>query len=418
MSILIVRSYNTILVHKDVASSNQPRNRAIHLSDEKCICIFSAHYPPSLGGIEVFTENLACTLAKMGHKVIVVTSNIHGLADTEVVNGVEIVRLPCKPLMKGRLPIPDKNAAHKSLMAKLESQPIDSILINTRFFPHSFVGAELSRKKGIRPIVLDHGSDYITLDNPLLDIAIKAYEHAVTHRMKGYNPDFYGISNASVRWLSNFGIDAKGTISNAMDSDTFVSNASDRDFRAELGLSPQAFIVAFTGRLIPEKGVKSLLDAAKLIPSELDVHIVLAGDGPMMQDVKLAEGNVHPLGRIDRCDMAALLLKSDAFCLPTRSEGFSTSLLEAAACGCAPIITNVGGVEELIPDDSYGIMLDDASPESAAEAISFLAAHPDVARSIGAKAAMRAKEFDWDRTARMLLDAFEDARHSPSASRN
>lgn len=388
------------------------------MSDKKCIGIFSAHYPPSLGGIEVFTQNLAAQLVSMGHRVIVVTSNIQGLADTETVDDIEIMRMPCKPLMSGRLPIPDRNAKFRSMRAQLESLPFDSILINTRFFPHSFVGAELARKKGVKPIVLDHGSAYLTLDNSLFDLAIKAYEHGTSHRMKKYYPDFYGISKASMRWLSTFGINAKGTISNAMNTDGFISGASERDFRAELGLGPRSFMVAFTGRLIPEKGVKSLLEAAQMLASEHDVHIVLAGDGPMMRDVQNASGNVHALGRIDRADMAALLLQSDAFCLPTRSEGFSTSLLEAAACGCAPIITNVGGVEELIPETSYGVILDDPSPESVADAISHLKAHPEFAREIGVNAAQRAKEFNWERTALTLLDAFDEANHSASSARS
>lgn len=385
------------------------------MSDKKCIGIFSAHYPPSLGGIEVFTQNLAAQLVSMGHRVIVVTSNIHGLADTETVDGIEIMRMPCKPLMRGRLPIPDRNAKFRSMCAQLESLPFDSILINTRFFPHSFVGANLARKKGIKPIVLDHGSAYLTLDNPLFDLAIKAYEHGTSHRMKRYDPDFYGISKASMRWLSTFGIEAKSAISNAMNADEFIGSASRRDFRAELGLDPQSFMVAFTGRLIPEKGVRSLLEAAQILASEQDVHIVLAGDGPMMQDVKKAKGNVHALGRIDRADMAALLLQSDAFCLPTRSEGFSTSLLEAAACGCAPIITNVGGVEELIPEASYGVIIEDASPESVAAAIRSLNEQPELACEMGSKAAQRAREFNWERTALMLLDAFDAANHSPSS---
>lgn len=346
----------------------------------------------------------------MNRRVIVVTSNTHDLPDRETANGVEIMRLPCNPLMNGRLPIPRRNAKHRSMMTKLSELPIDSIMINTRFYTHSLIGAQFAKQKGIKPIVLDHGSAYLTLDNPIFDLAIMAYEHAVTRRMKRYNPDFYGISNASVRWLSTFGIAAKGAITNAMNADDFIVNASCRDFRAELGLDPQSFMVAFTGRLIPEKGVKTLLEAAKLIAPEQNVHIVLAGDGPMMQDVQNAQGNVHALGRIDRTDMAALLLQADAFCLPTRSEGFSTSLLEAAACGCAPIITNVGGVEELIPDEGHGIILPDAKAENVAHALLELSGNRDACAAIAEKAREQSREFTWANTAQSLLEALERAR--------
>lgn len=49
-----------------------------------CICIFSALYPPSMGGVEAYTENLAQTLAEAGYRIIVVTLATHGSRGTAV----------------------------------------------------------------------------------------------------------------------------------------------------------------------------------------------------------------------------------------------------------------------------------------------------------------------------------------------
>jgi glycosyltransferase involved in cell wall biosynthesis len=49
---------------------------------------------------------------------------------------------------------------------------------------------------------------------------------------------------------------------------------------------------------------------------------------------------------------------SNIFCLPSDSEGFSTSLLEAAACNNYIITTARGGAKELLPDDSYGLVIE------------------------------------------------------------
>lgn len=367
--------------------------------------------------MEIFTANLAAKLAEMGNRVLIVTANTHGLPDKESTDGVEIMRLPCKPLMNGRLPLPNRTMEHQAMMAELAELPIDSILINTRFYPHSILGAKLAEQKGLRPVVLDHGSAYLTLGNPLSDLVLRMYEHVMTNRIKRYDADFYGISAASAQWLTRFGITPMGTITNAMDAEGFVREASDRSFRGELGIPSGSFVVAFTGRLVPEKGVKSLIEAARMLSGVSDAHIVLAGDGPLLDEAQNAGGNVHALGRLSRGDIASLLLEADAFCLPTRSEGFSTSLLEAAACSCVPIITKVGGVDELIPDDSHGMILDNASPEAIATAIAYLSEHPKTAHRMSSNLAQHAKEFDWERTARRLLDAFEDARHSPSSPR-
>ena len=322
-------------------------------------------------------------------------------------DGVEVIRLPCHSLMGGRLPIPRKGHTYTRLLEELQEQKIDHILINTRFYPHSQEGAAFAERKNIK---LDHGSAYLTLENPVIDSILHSYERFMTHRIKRHVTDFYGISQASVQWLTHFGITAEGVITNALDGHSFAEAASLRDFKVESGLPSDAFLIAFTGRLVPEKGVAELLEAARLLEDERDIHFLFAGDGPLLEDVETAPGNVHALGRIVRSDIAALLLQADAFCLPTRSEGFSTSLLEAAVCGCTPIITNVGGVAEMIPNESYGIVIPDRRPETIAEAIRQLHSNPLTCSSMANRIQERASSlFTWNRTSQDVIQACERA---------
>ena len=315
-------------------------------------------------------------------------------------DGVEVIRLPCHSLMGGRLPIPKKNNIYRQLLEELQRQRMDHILINTRFYPHSHMAAAFAKGKNIKPILLDHGSAYLTLGNPLIDSALHGYERFMTHRIKRQPMDFYGISEASVQWLAHFGITAKGVITS-------------RDLKTELDLPPNSFLVVFTGRLVPEKGVLELLGAAKLLATEKNIHFLFAGDGPLLGDVEDAGRNVHALGRITRPEIAALLLQSDVFCLPTRSEGFSTSLLEAAVCGCAPIITKVGGVTELIPNKSFGLVIPNQKPETIAESIHYLRSDPRACSSLAERIQERAINlFTWDRTAQDVIEACEQARRS------
>lgn len=331
------------------------------------LALFSAQYPPHLGGIENFTQALARALVARGNRVMVVTNDTEGLGAGFSSDGeVGILRLPCHPLVSGRLPIPRLGNAYMSLVHQLDEMPIGGVLVNARFYPHSLLGMRIAHRHSLRPVVLDHGSAYLSFSNPVLDPVVRLYEHAVTAWGKRYDAAYYGISQKSAEWLGTFGIRAEGVIPNAIDTVGYRSSASERDFRQELGLSEADIMVAFVGRLIPEKGVSALIEASR------DERIraagtafVLAGDGPLADCVGDAEGPaLRWVGRLSREDTAALLLQSNLMCLPTRSEGFSTTLLEASVCGCPSLVTDVGGARELIPDGSYGRIMPDATAET------------------------------------------------------
>ena len=377
--------------------------------------IFSANYPPNVGGVEKYTQNLARTLASQGDRAIVVTNNVFGLEELEQeCERVDIVRLPCRNMLKGRYPLPRKNQVHERLTAWLIEQPVDYVVVNTRFYFHSLLGIRFAESKGVKPLIIDHGSAHLTLGCPLIDVFMAAYEHAFTGLVKRHKADYYAVSQAGTRWLAHFGIKAKGALCNSIDAEEFAGSTSGRTFREELGLRQDDLLVSFTGRFIPEKGIGALMDAAELLSQHDDIHFVLAGEGPLeLQMAERALPNVHIVGRLKPPDVAALMATSDAFCLPTRSEGVSTSLLEAAACGTASIVTKVGGVEELMPDDEYGIVLQEATGRYVAEAVLRLREDRTLAAKMGSRLNQRVKaEFSWAQTTNRVREACKRANNS------
>lgn len=332
--------------------------------DRPLYCIWAAHYPPHVGGVEQYTYHLAHALAKRGNRVVVVTTNLFDSPSDEVeADGVRVVRLPSYRLMKGRLPIPKRNAEYGALMAKLKKLPVSGVLVNTRFYGHSLEGMKYANELGLRPIVLDHGTAYLTIGNGAVDLAIRAYERAITARGKKYHPRYFGVSQASCCWLQEFGIEAEGVLSNSIDAHAYRSASSGRDFLAELGVPRDAKSVAFVGRFSPEKGIKQLCQAASLLADE-GIVFLAAGKGSLLEEMRsLAPENFFCLGPLAASDVSALLQQCDLFCLPSRSEGFCTALLEAGACACVPVITHVGGTDELIPSCAYGAILPSTEPE-------------------------------------------------------
>ncbi len=301
----------------------------------------------------------------------VVTSRIDESPEYELQDdGVEVHRLPCHPLMNGRLPISKINASYKHMMDELATSGIDRVLVNTRFYRHSLEGLRFAERCGILAVVLDHGSAHLTLGNRFFDWFVERYEHAITKRVKRFNPVFAGISSASVRWLEHFDIYTDKVIPNAIDADEFRACASSRDFKKGLGISDGKTLVAFVGRIEPEKGAFELAQAAKLLGE--NYVVAFAGSGAQKDSIEeLAADNVVLLGRLDQADLSALLRDADIFCLPSRSEGFCASLLEAAVWGTLPVITHVGVADEVIgkAPDQFGAYLENTEPQSIADAI-------------------------------------------------
>ncbi|HIZ45513.1 MAG TPA: glycosyltransferase family 4 protein [Candidatus Olsenella pullistercoris] len=371
--------------------------------------LFSAQYPPHMGGIESFTQGLASALVERGNDVLVVTNDTDGVGSGIVrERGVDVARLPCRPLIGGRLPLALHNASCSEVLSEVSKRKLDGVLVNARFYPHSLLGMRVAREHGLSPVVLDHGSAYLTFGNPVLDVGVRMWEHVITMMGKSYGPRYYGISEKSVDWLRAFGIRACGVIPNAIDAASYRGSASSRDFRGELGVAGSAPLVVFVGRLIPEKGVRSIIEASRdKSLAAFGVTFVLAGDGPLAGEVRAAEGGaLRWVGRLSREDTAALLLQANLLCLPSRSEGFSTTLLEAASCACPALVTDVGGARELIPDGSYGKIMADASSRSIVRDIVALLERRENLAAMGRRGQRLVSElFSWDNTARAIEQA-------------
>lgn len=374
------------------------------------ICIFTHHYHPQLSGIGNFVDGLAHALTARGDRVVIVTNDSMRVGvGHSIENGLEIIRLPCVSLLDGRLPLPKKTSDYYRLLQSLDDYEWDGVLINTRLFPLSLEGLKFAADHNTRAVVLDHGSAYLSFNQPFLDFFVRRYEDWITDRVKTFEPDFYGISSKSVEWLQHFNIDARGVISNSINAASYRNISSDRDFRSELGILQSTLVVAFVGRLIPEKGIYSIIEAAR--SKELasrDIYFVLAGDGPLANEVKEASSsNMYWVGRCSTEDISSLLQQADVLCLPTRSEGFSTVLLEASACGTPAVVTDVGGARELIPDDNYGTIIQSMSSDEVAWALCRLFDDRTLLslQSSNARALVE-ERYSWDATARDVEKAF------------
>lgn len=167
-------------------------------------------------------------------------------------------------------------------------------------------------------------------------------------------------------------------IYNGVDPKLFCKSPAS-GLKEELGLPPESTLVVSIGNIRPAKGYEYLVDAAVEM-AELDpnVHFVVVGHQRAALFDKLnekaAQATEHPrihwLGFRD--DVATILRQADIFLLPSTSEGFSISTVEAMMSGVPVIATRSGGPEEIIIDGETGKLIPIKDPSAIVSAIQSL----------------------------------------------
>lgn len=363
---------------------------------KKKIGIFTGYYLPHMGGVERYTEKLSAALIDLGYEIVIVTSNDSNLATYEHFDNLSIYRLHIAKFASQRYPIPLRSK-NREILEKIESENIDYYIIQTRFFQTSQIGAKLGKRLGKPVMLVEHGTDHLSIGNKLLDFVGAIYEHALTVNIKRFVDKFYGVSEACNIWLRHFKITASGVWYNAVDKRDRLGVKD-----AYLKRYPSGtLVITYAGRLIKEKGILNLLDAyskIKLDHPNQKMKLVVAGGGNLLDHIKsnYQDEDIDILGKLPFDDVMALFKRTDIFVHPSLyPEGLPTSLLEAGLMGCAVVATPKGGTEEVITDNENG-MITDGSVDGLRQSITWLISHPEKRKSFADSLRLRVEtNFDW-----------------------
>lgn len=336
-----------------------------------------------------------------GNEVVIVTSNVYKMAEYERMDRIPVYRFPCWNLLDGRYPVIKPNRRFWKIYKVLKQQNFDMVIVNTRFYLHSLCGMILAKSKHIPCITLDHGTSHLSVHIKFWDFVGEIFEHGFTKIGRLFCKDYYGVSAACNEWLRHFHIKAKGVLYNSIDFDEIQKMRAEISvsYRKKYYIPDDAVVISFTGRLLEEKGLPSLLNVMDRIHKENErIYLFIAGDGDMEAEIgKRSSDYIIPLGRIDFEHIVALLEETDIFCLPSFSEGFSTSILEAAACDCYILTTARGGAKELLISEQYGCIIPNNDEEILYRALKGLF-HDEARRKKGVElTGKRVREcFTWD----------------------
>jgi len=213
-----------------------------------------------------------------------------------------------------------------------------------------------------------------------------------------------------------YGVDPARTaiVAPGVDLERFTPG-SRKAARIELGLPPEAVVLAFIGRIQPLKAPDVLLRAAAEMlhrdPALRDRLRVLIVGGPSGTAMNI-EGQVVFAAPQGGAGLVGVYRAADVVAVPSYSESFGLVALEAQACGTPVVAAKVGGLPVAVADGLSGQLVGSHHPVDWADALSAVALHPRRREELAAGAFAHAQRFSWELTTQALLRVYADAASS------
>ncbi len=345
------------------------------------ILMVSTYFHPIVGGAERQAFALAKQLLKEGHSVTVATCRFPHLQARETVEGIHIHRI-IRPVSRGVL---YGGSYLTSLGTYLWMRRRDYDLIHVHLLFLDALAAGVIGGALKKPIVVKAacGGDFG-------DVArLERVGHAALWRAGFQRINrVVATSGQVVEELVGYGMPQERIIQipNSVDVERYRPS-EDRE-RAKRSLGLVGDVVVFVGRLDPQKGLGTLLDAwGSVVAARPHATLYLMGKGLQEAQLRLTAQQRGLSDHVVFCgeqrDVLPYLQAADLFVLPSLAEGMSNALLEAMACGLPCVATRIGGTVEVIQDGVNGCLVERDDAQGLANMLISLLSNPTLAHQLG-----------------------------------
>lgn len=384
------------------------------------VMMFSWEFPPRvIGGISPHIYFLSKSLAKIGVKVHVVTCDFPGAPAHETIDGVEVYRVDSY-----KTPSPDfatwvflmnlnmqREAA--AIAAKLP-EPIDVFHAHDWLVATAGIGLKHIFRK---PLLVTMHSTEIGRRDGL---------HTTTERMiheteAWLTYEAWRVICCSdymmqhVKWAFGLPPDKMSMVPNGVNPHIYegLEKQDLASFRLRFAL-PQEKIVLYVGRLVYEKGIHILINAVPKILSKVDAKFVIVGSGYMQEqlsNIVKSMGLEHKVlftGFVDEQNLQKLQKVADVSVVPSLFEPFGIVALEAMAAKSPVVVSDTGGLSEIVQHDVTGIKVYPNNTDSLAWGITKILTDYGFANMLRENAYRKILEkYDWDRIAQQTRGMYE-----------
>lgn len=392
------------------------------MTRELTVMMLTWEFPPRIiGGISPHVYHLSKSLAKNGVKVYVVTCDFPGAPQHEIVDGVEVFRIDSYKN-------PSPNFATWVYLMNVNMQKEAAALINRLGVKVDILHAHdwLVANAGIglkhvfrKPLFATIHSTEIGRRNGLhfdYERMIHETEAWLTYEAwKVICCSNYMVSH--VRWAFGLPEDKLVMVPNGVNIQEYArnKNADLTQFRRKFAL-PEEKLVLYVGRLVYEKGIHVFVNAVPKILGKVDAKFVVVGNGYMkepLSNLVKSMGLAHKVmftGFVDDETLKNLQRCADVSVVPSLFEPFGIVALEAMAAKSPVVVSETGGLSEIVEHDVNGVKVYPENPDSLAWGIAKVLLDEKYANLIRNNAYKKVLEkYDWDKISQQTKTVYQEA---------
>ncbi len=344
----------------------------------------SKYYFPFVGGVEQVARD--CVNALKGHDNKVICFNHEKGDDTDIVDGVEVIRSGCQAKLSSQPIALGFGRALKKIMNEFQPE------IVIFHYPNPFVAHSLLKfsSRNFKLILYWH-----------LDIVkqkiLKKFFHGQNKRLCDRADRIVATSPNYIEYSEYLPLyrEKCTVIPNCVNTDRIFVNENVKKHEEQIRSENEGKIILFAvGRHVPYKGMEYLIRASAYLDDRF--RIFIGGTGPLTESLKkLAEGDgkIKFTGKISDDELVAYMAACDIYCFPsiTKNEAFGVSLAEAMYFGKPAVTFTIegSGVNYVSLNGITGLEVENGNSEKYAEAIRLLADNEEMRLNYGKAARIR-----------------------------
>lgn len=403
------------------------------------IVIATAVYYPQINGVAVFSHNLALGLVERGHQVMVICPSQTGKNHTEMIDGVKVIFLKsiqAKIYHDQIHPLPEKKKIAGIVIPRIIYKhgfrvsvfPYTEVKKAMEEFRPDVVHVQVSdpiglsvvsyaRKHHIPVVTTEHNQPEVLTDPIKIPGVLKKPVNALLSsyfRNRQSKSDFVtmptrqAIDNLILSHGKEFKVPV-AAVSNGVDLTNFKPGEAPAGIYEKYGISKDALIALYVGRVDPEKKVELVIEAFRRAHEVLPkTELVIVGDGvDKVRLEKMVRNSVFSdavkfLGRVLPPDLYELYKVGDVFATASEIETQGIVLIEAAATGLPLVAVDAGAVSEICVNKVNGFLCQPGDVDGISMAMVKILSDQKTRQKMAAESVKLAHEHDLEKT----LDKF------------